>query len=210
MWRCHKDSRSIIIECGAFVVEDLYGLKQAAYAFWLKLLEAFGLMKYVRSKADPCLYFKWTNQGLVIWMSWVDDYFVCGNKKLVLEEKEKFKKQFECDEVGELKEYVGCKIDYKPGEGMLKLTQPVLLQNFTDEFKLPGGDFPITPAVPGDVLRHGDPESAVDMNEQRIYRSGTGKLLHMMKWSQPDILNPVRDLSRFMKEGSGAHMAAMY
>jgi len=38
---------------------------------------------------------------------------VCGNKKLVLEEKEKFKQQFECDEVGELKEYVGCKIDYK-------------------------------------------------------------------------------------------------
>ena len=93
---------------------------------------------------------------------------------------------------------------------MLKLIQPVLLQSFTDEFKLPGGDFPITPAVPGDVLRHGDPESAVDMNEQRIYRSGTGKLLHMMKWSRPDILNPVRDLSRFMKEASGAHMTAMY
>jgi len=104
-------------------------------------------------KADPCLYFKWTNQGLVIWMSWVDDCFVCGNKKLVLEEKEKFKQQFECDKVGELKEYVACKIDYKPGEGLLKLTQTVRLQSFTDEFKLPGGDFPITSAVPGDVLR---------------------------------------------------------
>jgi len=64
--------------------------------------------------------------------------------------------------------------------------------------------------VPGDVLRCGDPESAVYMNEQRIYRSGTGKLLHMMKWSRPDNLNPVRDLSRFMKVASGAHMAAMY
>ena len=140
----------------------------------------------------------------------VNGCFVCGNMKLVLEEKEKFKQQFECDEVRELVEYMACKIDYKPGEGLMKFTQPVLLQSFTDEFKLPGGDFPITPAVPGDVLRQGDPESAVDMSEQRIYRSGTGKLLHMMKWSRPDILNPVRDLSRFMKEASGAHMAAMY
>jgi len=90
------------------------------------------------------------------------------------------------------------------------LTQPVLLQSFTDEFSLPGGDYPITPAVPGDVQRCGDPESAVDMNEKRIYRSGTGKLLHRMMWSKPDVLNPVRNLSRFMKEASGAHMAAMY
>jgi len=84
------------------------------------------------------------------------------------------------------------------------------LQSFTDEFKLPGGDFPITPAVSGHVLRQEIQSLQVDMNEQRIYRSGTGKLLHMMKWSRPDNLNPVRDLSRFMKVASGAHMAAMY
>jgi hypothetical protein len=30
-------------------------------------------MKYNRSKADPCLYYHWTETGLVLWLSWVDD-----------------------------------------------------------------------------------------------------------------------------------------
>ena len=48
-------------------------------------------------------------------------------------------KRFECDEVRELKEYVGCKVDYNRKEGWIKLTQPVLMQSYTDEFKLPEG-----------------------------------------------------------------------
>jgi len=46
----------------------------------------------------------------------VDDCLYVKKCMLVLEEKEKFKQQFECDEVGQLKEYVGYKIDYKPGD----------------------------------------------------------------------------------------------
>ena len=32
----------------------------------------------------------------------------------------------------------------------------------------------------------------------------------MMKWTRPDILNVVRDLSRFMTGASQAHMKEMY
>ena len=42
---------------------------------------------------------------------------------------------FDCDEVGKLNEYVGCKINFNQEEGWIKLTQPVLLQSFEDEFK---------------------------------------------------------------------------
>jgi len=59
--------------------------------FLKKLLKAFLNMAYKQSKADPCLYFKWTALGLVIWMSWVDDYIVCGDKQNMLAEKQKFK-----------------------------------------------------------------------------------------------------------------------
>jgi len=43
-----------------------------------------------------------------------------------------------------------------------------------------------------------------------MYCSGTGKLIHLMKWSHVVGLNPVRELSQFMKEANGAHVAAMY
>jgi hypothetical protein len=51
-------------------------------------------------------------------------------------QKQNVMKRFECDEVRELKEYVGCKVDYNRKEGWIKLTQPVLMQSYTDKFKL--------------------------------------------------------------------------
>jgi hypothetical protein len=71
------------------LLKTIYGLKQAAYAFWKALLKAFGAMEFTRSKADPCLYFAWTKHGLVTWISWVDDCVVCGSKEGVQIAKEK-------------------------------------------------------------------------------------------------------------------------
>jgi hypothetical protein len=46
--------------------------------------------------------------------------------------------------------------------------------------------------------------------EQIKYRSEVGKLLHMMRWSCPEIYNAVRELSRLMTVGaSDAHMKAI-
>ena len=61
------------------------------------------------------------------------------------------KKLFDCDDVGDFKEYVGCKIDYNQDEGELRFTQPVLLQSYVDEFKLPDYEY-MTPAESGQVL----------------------------------------------------------
>jgi hypothetical protein len=48
------------------LLKTIYGLKQAALAFWRELLKAFRHMEYGRSKADPCLYFRWTALGLIL------------------------------------------------------------------------------------------------------------------------------------------------
>jgi hypothetical protein len=52
---------------------------------------------------------------------------IAGKKNGVIESKEKMKQNFDCDEIGELKEYVGCKIEHNRDEGYMKLMQPVLL-----------------------------------------------------------------------------------
>jgi hypothetical protein len=44
------------------------------------------------------------------------------------------KSRFECDDLGELNEYVGCKIDIN--EDSVKFTQAVLIQSDEDEFDL--------------------------------------------------------------------------
>jgi hypothetical protein len=163
-------------------------------------------MKYTRSKADPCLYFAWTAYGLNIWLSWVDYCLCCGKRKGVMEAKQQMIERIGCDDVGEMKEYIGCKIDRKGGQ--LKLAQPLLLQSFIDEFDLPNDkSYPSTPAEPGSFFMKGD---KLSMSEQRKYWSGVGKLLYLMRWSCPEIMNSVRELSRFMQEASKAHLTVMY
>jgi hypothetical protein len=157
------------------LLKTLYGLKQSAYEFWKMLVMAMRHMEFTCSKVDPCLFFKWTALGLVLWVTWVDDCMVCGKKDAVLEAKKGMMSCFDCDEVGELTEYIGCKVDR--GDGYLRLTQPVLLQSFEDEFDIPAMKTPNTPAVPGQVLRAAVNETALMQPKmQSKYRSGTGNI----------------------------------
>jgi hypothetical protein len=138
------------------LLRTIYGLVQAALDFWRETATAFAYMKYVRSKADPCLHFKWTVAGLVIWISWVKTILVRGNVKAVLEAKTVMSQMFDCEDVGIMNEYVRCKIERDLDEPSLRMTQPVLLQSFEDEFDLTEMGKPRIPAPAGSVLNKGD------------------------------------------------------
>jgi hypothetical protein len=94
-------------------------------------------------------------------------------------------------------------------DGSIRFAQPVLLSSYMDEFNLPDESKPTTPADDGQILVPCDPKDGVKDTEQSSFCTGVGKLLHMMRWSRPDILNPVRKLSRHMKVAAPAHMKAM-
>ena len=67
-----------------------------------------------------------------------------------------------------------------------------------------------TPVTPGEVLRSRMETSLMSGEMQTRYMSGTGKLLHLMKWSRPDVLNIVRELSCFITGAMAYHLKAMY
>jgi hypothetical protein len=118
-------------------LKAIYGTKQAAIQFWKLLCHIMSMIFFRRSKADPGLHYMSTKAGLVIVISWVDDLLICGpTKSMVDKVKTDLKKHFELDETGKIKEYVGCKIEHDIEEGWMRLTQPVMIQSFQDEFKL--------------------------------------------------------------------------
>ena len=190
------------------LLKTCYGLKQASYEFWTQLLAAMKNTLFKRSNADPCLYTKWTDNGLNSWLSWVDDLIAIGPKEDVFKNKEDFKTHFECDDIGWLEEYVGCKIDIDRKERKLKFTQPVLIQSFTDEFNLPSRKFD-TPAEQGQVLSASEEGDLLNSTMQRKYQSGVGKLIYLMRWSRPEIYNVVRELTMHMGKCNEFHMKAM-
>ena len=191
------------------LLKAIYGMKQAAMAFWRELLKCMKDMQNKRSGADPCLYFKWTVTGLVVWLSWIDDCMCWGAKSVVMKENEEFMRRFNCDDVGEVREYVGCKIDRDWKNGSMKFTQPVMLQSFKDEFETSDRK-PNTPAEAGTVLAKSSESAKVGSKRHTYFRKGVGKLLHMTRWSRPEVQNSVRELARQGSAPCEAHIKAMH
>ena len=65
-----------------------------------------------QSITDPCMYFSRKKNGeLVIWLSWVDDNHIVGLLQVTKDEGNKLAKEIEIEDVGKLKEFVGCKVE---------------------------------------------------------------------------------------------------
>jgi hypothetical protein len=88
-----------------------------------------------RSSVDPCLYYKWKDNRLVMMLLWIDDNAIVGYEKDMLDLKKELMIQFECDDCGKMDEYIGCMIE-KLDSGGIKFLQKVLVQSFNDEFDI--------------------------------------------------------------------------
>jgi hypothetical protein len=59
------------------------------------------------------------------------------------------------------------------------------------------------PATAGSMLNYtADDAKYLSPEKQREFRSGVGKLLHLAKWSRPEIKNAVRELTRGMTQAT--------
>ena len=76
------------------LLKTIYGLKQAAMAFWRKLVRAITKMKMKRNSGDPCLYYSWREKQLSMMLSWVDDCLCIGSKKDLESIKNGMSKEF--------------------------------------------------------------------------------------------------------------------
>ena len=62
----------------------IYCTKQAMYCFFKMFKKLVRNMTYEQSsQADPCLYFTWSDNVLVILVAWVDDVMILGPPKMV-------------------------------------------------------------------------------------------------------------------------------
>ena len=90
--------------------KTLYGVKNAVKAFWRLLLGIMNKLGYEQNHADPCLYYKWDDKfWLIVWLSHIDDLIVCTEDTME-NVKKKFTETVNCDDIGEMKEYIGTKI----------------------------------------------------------------------------------------------------
>ena len=115
---------------------------------------------------------------------------------------------------GSMDEYVGCSVITNK-TGNIVLHQPHLLKKIREEFgkELEDVQTPATPARTGDVIIKMDSEekekAGLNRWQQTRYQSGVGMLLYLVKFSRPDIANPVRELTKSMDCANEAHYKSL-
>jgi hypothetical protein len=73
---------------------------------------------------------------------------------------------FECEDVGFVKEYVGCKVEMNEKERSVKFTKPFFVKSLVNEFGA-GSKHVGTPAPAGQCLQSGSVEDIISENEKK-------------------------------------------
>ena len=86
----------------------LYGLKQASLAWWHTLNESLKELRFecLKSEAD-IFFYKKKGPNVVVRIIYVDDTLFCGSNKVVVDSiKVQFMCKWECQDLGEPKEFL--------------------------------------------------------------------------------------------------------
>jgi hypothetical protein len=189
--------------------KSLYGLVQAARQWWKKLAQQLQDLKYKMSDSDPCLFFRTNGKESLILCIYVDDILCIGNKKEIDCGIQELQKYYNIKRTMEVREYVGCTILRKEEDkNKLFLCQPELINRLVREFseEINNAKIPETPFSPGQVIiRPKSDNEKIEERKQKLFRSGVGMLLYLVKYSRPDIANGVRELSKVMDGATPAH-----
>jgi hypothetical protein len=190
----------------------IYGLVQAARQ-WYKTFSKFVVeeLKFTESKADACLLYKKTAMGNIYFGMYVDDVLLVGPPKAVQTVLNLVKSKYNI-KYAPFKEYVGTEVLFDTDRTGCYVYQKGLIKSL-EKFDLPTDLRTYsTPAEPLKTLTRSteDDNNLLDGKSQFTYRSGTGKLLYLLKHSRPEISNSVRELSKNMTIANQDHLRAMY
>ena len=88
----------------------LYGLTQAHRAWYGRIDSFLSSMGFTKSRVDPNLYLKVVEDEPVILLLYVDDLFLTGKEKKIMERKKKPAEEFEMKDLGLMHYFLGLEI----------------------------------------------------------------------------------------------------
>ena len=196
------------------VRKGMYGLVQAARLFWQRFSKCLTKeLGFKACRADQCVFVKDGKDGKLIVMLYVDDSALIGSRRDIDDFLKEISKHFTIKTEGKLNDFLGCEIIKDEKEKQCWLLQPHLVdklqRTFGDIKEVKG--MPATPGTPRKVIiraEEGD-NDVLDPAKHKIYRSGVGSLLYLLKHSRPELSNVIRELSKAMLRPTQDHMEEM-
>jgi hypothetical protein len=92
----------------------LYGLKQAPRAWYGRIDSFLTSLGFTKSKVKSNLYFKVLNDEHVILLLYVDNLFLIGEEKIIIDCKKNLAAKFEMKDLGLMHYFLGLKVWQSP------------------------------------------------------------------------------------------------
>ena len=97
-----------------YLLCEIYGLKQAALAWWKELESSMKILDFTHASSDAGVFLIVKNKKLVIAVIYVDNAIFFGKDKQVVKQvKQTFMDIWECHDIGKAKEFLRMKIQHK-------------------------------------------------------------------------------------------------
>ena len=190
----------------------LYGLKQAPRQWNLKLHKFLIEQKFVQSKLDHALYYKFENCKRTYIAIYVDDLLITGDDSDTIKIiKDQMAKHFKIKDLGELTRIIGLEVKRNREKRTIHISQGAYVRKLLERFGMKDCKSIDTPedcnkrlcklGFEG-VCTKGD----VDATK---YSSAVGALIFLVIGSRGDIAHAVSTLSRYMSSPKHDHWIAV-
>jgi hypothetical protein len=178
----------------------LYGLKQAPRAWYGRIDSFLTSLGFTKSKADSNLYFKVMNDEPVILLLYVDDLFLTGEEKLIIECKKRLTSEFEMKDLGLMHYFLGLEVWQSPERIFLNQGKYAveILKRF-DMLECKPMNTPMETKLKLLV------DTSSELIDSTLYRHIIGSLMYLTN-TKPDICFAVNTLSQFLVEPRHVHL----
>lgn len=175
--------------------KSLYGLKQAPRQWNRTMHEFLVEISFERCEEDWCLYARRNGQSKSFILLYVDDLIMAStNQDEMAEIKASMSKRFEVKLLGELKFFLGIRIERDESKRIIKLSQKAYIEETLLRFGMESCKPARTPQETARCDKGKADSSSLSTNFP--YREAVGSLMYIMVVSRPDLASSVGILSR--------------
>lgn len=173
--------------------KSIYGLKQSARVWNLKINDVLISNGFKKCVADPCLYSYECNGERIYLLIYVDDVILASvSSKLIKHAETILGNNFEIKLLGDIHNYLGIRVT-RDNAGIFYLDQQRYIEKIVNQFSLQESKPSMIPIDPGYYKLVGNSNKLLRNDD---YRSAIGSLLYISVNSRPDIAASVSILSR--------------
>jgi hypothetical protein len=191
--------------------KNIYGTRQAARAWHLKLSTWMEEHQYLPVNNEKTIFMKWDGDDFILHGIFVDDFAsIPTSEKLKLEFEELYAADFDFTGGKVMDSFLGLEVEQS--EDGIKLHLDTYVVELLEEYREYHRKFlkpKKVPMQPGLVLDKEDCPEAPDPVKQKFYRMMVAKIQFLAHWVRFDISYPAAQLARFCASAGQSHWAAL-